>query len=1105
MHPLSTFTLTDHLDHTWRDELVTFPVPDLPTNLSLAVADEQGVLLPCQLVQEDGVSRLAFRVDQLPPLGTRTFTLVEGEAPGNPPVTRLSADTVELGNGLITVRLPAGQSLTTSVPAPVLGVRRGEGSWIGSGRMRLSTHLQPVALETHETQAGPLWRTWELTYRFAGGEYYTVAVKVFADQPFVEITEESALGRTACWEFSVREGLGPDATWTHPFRGERRLRELDFAAAEEKSNLGAIQMPNYSGIWLPDDYYYFAFLQGTGPMRDCVAAVGVTGGFWDYPYENQIDLEATPDGDAFFRLSLKAGHRRWLLAVGDRAEVTEVEPYSESLLNRLAKRYETPLEKVKEYVLAWDDLPAAQRPFALADEEQLAHAREIARSYAKLAAYRASLDPNLPGDYTYYHSGTHRTFAPDYRNDPAALYVTAETDDERRKQAAFLKDVVLDGLKHRLAAMLDNVGHLDGDSASINLGRGLRPWAALYDFAAAEGIFSEEEARLARAIFAFFCYKINDPDFWPADHLVLRDDHPRSAHRTHWFPRRQHDWSFYNIDNIPHNFHGDLWSAMGCMAMTFPTHPESRAWVDRTLEFWEAELTYWVFPDGPWLESSTYTLNSMKDYLVYCRMLSNAHIRDYFTDERLQRAFRCIAEQLGPYDERIGGVTLPVIGDGGYPNSFCYVLGWMGGLCKDNDPAFAALMNQVWKSTGEYLVEPGRFGMNFCDFLFLDPHGPTANLPVLDTKWYHGLGGLLRYAQQTPEEIYLFIKAGIIYSHFHEPEGTFQLWWDSKPLCDEYGVQYGTGDDGRSVQDPSCHNCIEILGGEPLAYNKGDFTTFITTPAFDYCVVEAPEQVGYISEGEGLWGFKGEVGPAGWHKRHFFFVKPYYLFIYDDLECPYATRYHLNVKADGMRQNGNLVHYDGRMGVDLELLALDLGDRPITHGEFNVEPYAQLGSQLPPKFYHQRQLTIPGAPGQHFSTLLLPHAPAVPVTLADDAVPGGAYLTRGDLQERTFLFPTVRSVADGALTYHGQAGAVREQGGVLTLLQVRGTRLGLTDRLVIDGAGPYTATLRPDGTLTLETDGVARWFTLTTPAGPQEIATAAGRQQVVVTPKGITG
>ena len=1076
---LAQFTLTDHLEHRWVDELVGFPLPELPAGMRLAVRDDAGRRLPCQIAERDGAKRVYFIVDELAPLTARSFTLVTDDEDTEITITDRVADGVlEISNGRCAFRLPMSQSLPAhdAVPAPLLGARRGDGAWIGEGRIYLSSHLTPVALETCEVESGPLWRSWQLIYRFAGGAEYRVTVKLFAGRSYLEITEESSLCRQSHWEFSLREGLQPDHSWTHPISSNaHRLYPIDYA--KESGNLGAIQMPNYSGIWVPDDYYYFALFQRDGAQRDCVAPIGVNGGFWDYPYENQIDINVTPQRDIYLRLSITAGHRRWLLLLTDRDAVLDTQPYYLNPLNETAKKYETPLDKVKDYVLAWDDVPQERRPFALADREQLAHARQLAREYPKLAAYRASLNPDLPGDYTYYHAGTHRTFAPDYRNDPAALYVTAETAAERKKQAAFCKDVVLTGLRHRAAAMLDNGGHLDENCASINLGRGLRPWSALYDFAAAEGVFTPEEASWARAVFAFFSYKIEDPDFWPADHLVFRDDHPRSAHRTHWFPRRQHDWTFYNIDNIPHNFHGDLWSAWGCMAMTFPTHPRSRRWVERTLEFWETELTCWVFPDGPWLESSTYTLNSFKDYLIYCRMLANARIRNYFTDERLQRAFRCVVEQLSPYDERIGGTSLLVMGDANYPNSFGYVLGWMAGLARE-DAAFAAQMNAAWKTTGEYLVEPGRFGLNFCDFLFQNPAGAQAELPVLPSKWYHGLGAFLRHAHRTPDELLVAIKAGIIYSHFHEPEGTFQLWWNSTPLCDEYGVQYGTGVNGVSTSVPACHNCVEIPG-HPLTYNKGDITTFLTSESFDYVVVEAPEQVAFLRENEGLWGFKGEVGPAGWHKRHFFFVKPYYLFIYDDLECPYPSRYHLNVKADAMEQRGNQVHFAGRYGVDMEFLALDLGERQLQHGEFDVRPHGSQDFVPPEDFYRQLQLTIPAQPRQHFSTLLVPHAQAEPVTVASDTATGGAIIQRGPARERTMLSPQSREVNDGKLVFHGQAGAIRQESGDLTLLQAHGTRIGLTDLLVIDGDGPFTAVRHADGRLTVTTDGVGRWLTLT--------------------------
>ncbi|NQU38810.1 MAG: hypothetical protein HQ523_02550 [Lentisphaerae bacterium] len=1090
---IATFTVSDHLAHRWCDELVGFEIADPPEG-AYDIVDEEGQRWPCQIDRSGDVPRACFIVDDLAPLGTRTYALVDSAADADPFVVDEGGQ-IEVGNGLISVRLPSSQDPVDAVPAPILALKLGDGPWMGRGRALFSSDLHLASVETQCTEAGPLWQTWLVAYTCSGGQWYRAGIRLFANQPFVEITESSALCRDSWWCFSVQAGLVPTHAWTHPYTpvpdAEARSHAIDYATAAERSNLGSIQMPTATGIWIPDDYNYFAFL---GAER-AIAAIGVTGGFWDYPYENQIDIEITPDGDAFFQLSVKAGHRRWLLGAYTRSEIEEGRGWK-TPIHATVKHYQTRLDVVKDWVLDWDDVPQTDRPFALATREQLADVPGKVAAFKKFEAYVDMLDPDLPGDFTYYHAGTHRTFEPDHCNDPAVLYVTATDDAERRKQAAFLKDVVMSGLEHRRVSILDQIGDLDTEVSCINVGRGLRPWAALYDFAAAEGMFSEAEAKLARATFAFFAYKFNEPDYWPADHITLRDDHPRSAHRVNWFPRRQHDWSFYNIDTLPHNFHGDYWSAIGCVGITFPTHPNSRRWVERTLEFWECELTQWVFPDGPWLESSTYTLNSMKDYLIYCRMLANAKIRNYFTDERLQRAFRCIAEQLGPDDPQIGGTSLPVMGDGSYPNGFCYVLGWMGGLSREV-PAFAAMMNEAWRSTGEYLTEPGRFGLNFIDFLFIDPEGARAPLPSLPSKWYRGLGAILRHAHRTPEEIYLFIKAGVIYSHFHEVEGTFQLWWDSRPICDEYGVQYGTGDDGRAVGEPSMHNCVEV-DGHLMAYNKGDFTTFITSDAFDYAVVEAPMQVLYPREGQIIWGFKGDVGPAGWHKRHFLFVKPYYLFIYDDLECPHTTTYHLNVKADGKKQTGNHVHYDGRLGVDLEFLALDLGERNIRHGEYNVRPPKTQAFQPDSHFYHQLQLSIPGAPHQDYATLLVPHGKDIPVTVANDAGTGGACIERDGTTERAFVYPQRRDVRDGSLIYAGQAGSVREANGTLTLIQACGTRIGLEGRLTIDGDGPFVGTLGADGRVTIKASGIARWLTLN---GSQDIYVPEGEQVLVVKPE----
>jgi hypothetical protein len=1110
MATLATFELRDHLNHTWKNELVGFPLDKpVPDGMSLCVRDERGQPAPCQLRSDSQGVRAFFQVDELPALGRRTFrleTTTQAPQSGHRPSCRQDGDAVVLSNGLISVRVPANRENVARFVAPVLAVRRGAGPWIGEGRIFLSDVLQPKAIESACGEQGPLWLTWQLRYLCQAGEQFRVDLRLYAGRSFIEITESSELSRQSRWEFSVRKGLDPDHSWTHPHQvhgQEGRLRPVPFHDAVHRSDLGSIQLPIYSGIWIPDDYYYLAFLQKEGDVPDCVAAAGVNGGFWDYPYENQIDACFTEDRDAFFRASIKSGHRRWLLLVADRGEVVGTRPFYRNPIHQAVKSYETPLDKVKDYVLEWEDVPASQRPFLVADRQQLAHAQRVARDYRPLREYVASLNPDLPGDFTYYHSGTHRVFSPDRRNDPAVLYVVAETPEQRLKQARFLKDVVMTGLADRREGMLDHVGHCDSESASINVGRGLRPWVALFDFAAAEGVLSEAERKLAQATFAFYAYKINDPDYWPAEHLVFRDDHPRSAHRTHWFPGRQSDWALYNIDNIPHNFHGDLWSAAGCIALAFPTHPESRAWVNRTLEFWESELTQWIFPEGAWLESSTYTLNSMKDYLIYCRGLANARIRDYFSDERLRRAFRFYAETLLPHDDRIHAASIPVLGDASYPNGFGYVLGWMAGLTAD-DPEFSGMLQAIWKQTGEYLTEPGRFGLNFCDFLFLNPFLSEAATPPRASKHFRGLGVLLRHAADTDDDIYMFIKAGIIYSHFHEPEGTFILWWNRKPLCDEFGVQYGPG-----TSEQCNHNCIEVRAGSPCVYNKGEVSRFITTDAFDFVTVDAPILQAYLRQREMIWGYRGEMGPAGWHRRHILLVKPFYVFVYDDLECAHPTTYHLSVKARDARQAGNHVHFQGELGVDMEFLCLNLSGREIRHTVFDVTP-SNWAFVPPAGFYRQRQVHIDGAPNQPYATLLVPHAPALSVSAVRDPATGGARVTVGSQCDRVMLFPTPQAVRAYGIEYDGMAGAVRTDGERLGLLQVVGTRIGVPGQLLIEGDGPFCADLAPNGALDLATDGVGRWLNIrgqqlrscTQDGRPVKIErTSQGTQQVYV-PRG---
>ena len=271
----------------------------------------------------------------------------------------------------------------------------------------------------------------------------------------------------------------------------------------------------------------------------------------------------------------------------------------------------------------------------------------------------------------------------------------------------------------------------------------------------------------------------------------------------------------------------------------------------------------------------------------------------------------------------------------------------------------------------------------------------------------------------------------------------------------------------------------------------------MATDAFDFTVAEAPILPLYYGEDKCCWGFKGEAGPAGWHRRLFLFVKPHYLYVYDDLaHCPYATTYHLNVKADAHRQSAGHVHYDGRLGVDLEFLLLQAGDRAFTHGEFDVAPLKH-GFQPPPRFYHQLQMAIAGRPHESFATVLLPHTPTLNANVSDDHVTGGAAIAVGEVRDRAVLFPRPREVNDEGLLYAGQAGVVREHPGALTLLQARGTRIGVPGGLCVEGDGPFAARCAPGAETVIETDGIGRWLIVSD--RPFDTATCDGRRAALDT------
>lgn len=1041
-HIISTFTLTDYLDHDWSDELVGYPIA---YDGAVGVIDEASAAIPCQ--QAEG--KVWFRVDRLPALGQRSFRAVAAEAGTAAVSATREGEAFVLSNGLLALKIPAGGVVLDgqALPGPVLAVRLGEGAWLGSSELTVRDAVAVDEIAVAEIEAGALWSRWQITYRGAGTTLYVVSLRIFAGKTFVEVTEDAYFNHTAAWDFDLLPGLNPDLGFTHAHQNIMELPARTHPLGGERHNLGAITLPNYGGIYVADDYVFFTLCRAGGER---VSACGIHGGAWLYPADNQIEIN-TSDTMAAFNFPCKAGHREWCLAVEAHAEDDWQARWYDTLAQRVVHQYDTSLQQVKEMVLEWSDDGAA-RPSLMVTPAQLPALRAKCARIPALRDYVEMLNPDGEGEWFRYHSGSWSMQDLDSPNDPPTAYLV--TGD--RRAAEKTKEMILAGVRHRLHTFLSPTGNLNGSGTSyINVGRGLRPWIQFYDLIAEEGVFSADEERWFRAACAFLAYKMADRDYFPVEALLYHSDHPRSEHRTHWYPNRESDYNYHNIDNLPHNFHQELYVTQIAVALAFPGHPTSRAWLYGGMELLDKELTEFVFPCGAWIESATYTFGAMGHLLIpTMHLLRQAGVRDFFADPRFKKIFRFLAKLITGDDARCGHGAFPVLGDASFPGGYASVFNWMATLCAAEDPDFAGEMQYAWERYGRQISPRRCQGLNYLDVLFIgdkvQPQAPQAfqseNLP--------GMGAILRRRQSEPDESYFIMKCGRIYSHFHGDEGAFFLYAKGAPLMDDYGVQYFTGS-GEQRR----HNVVEFDGRE--CYNRGTITTFRSAPYGDFFIAEMPIHVLYIPPGLGQWGFKGEEGPFGWWRRYVMYVKELdYFVIYDEIESPYQTKYHLHCLADTYQQNGNLVHFAGRFGVDLDVLLLADGQAPVEMVEF-CPAERNSGQPEGEEWFRQWSINLTAGPDQHYACVLAPHLPGETLDIQQVAGQTTARIAGADDEVLTFLSAAPITQQVGDCRYEGRAGIIRKTGGVVELIQLFGRLIAVGD-VVIEGDGPFKATVTGD-------------------------------------------
>ena len=359
-------TVKEPLGQKWEHEIVSYPLPRLHAGTGLQVC-LNGLEVPSQIAG----NTFSFLVQWLQPGEERVYqvAMVEEAPPAESAWLHVAktAEYVEADNGLLAIRVQAttaypADTQRLAVPGPLLTVRRGDGPWLGQGR--LESPIPVSAITTRLSGTGPLWATLEVAYTFTDGSSYRAQFVLHPQASSCEVREESTLpvrlwpaprpyreigslgasfwgqgseniGKpclrpcpTSNVIFDLRAGFAPDRLVTHS-TASWEIMDLPLGAADLRTYTAMRPaLPSIDGGWM-----------GVYDSRreELFGVVPLDISHWQVPDEVLHPAHRTPgansevilvDGGgqgAYLRFPIENLTRRWLLAVFSRSEDAQAE------------------------------------------------------------------------------------------------------------------------------------------------------------------------------------------------------------------------------------------------------------------------------------------------------------------------------------------------------------------------------------------------------------------------------------------------------------------------------------------------------------------------------------------------------------------------------------------------------------------------------------------------------------------------------------------------------------------------------------------------------------------------------------------------------------
>ncbi len=1060
--------LHEPLGQDWDRQIVRHRLPGAepgtPTQVTCA-----GSRVPCQW---DG-ERLALLVEGLRAGEQRLYEVTLQAGPASKPgvTVRETPEGVEVDNGTMALLLPAsaGGDLPSPLPGPLVSIRGSGGPWRGRGR--LETPAVCTSVTTAVTGEGPLWTAVEVVFALEGGPRYRTEFRVFSDENYVEVHEESTLPirlwpqprpwreigslggshwaqgvenlakpclrpwPTSNFLFDLRAGWDPDRLITHS-TASWEIMDLPLASPTLKTYTAMrADRPFIDGGWLG--------VYATGG-EELIGVASLDIAHWGVPDETlhpahrssgaveEVLLLDGEEAGTLLKFPVEQSRRRWLLAIVPAAAAEALRPMEEA------------------------DLPPGAPPAAATADETPAPPGKDPR--------RLAPDPTFPLWQLRVRQGDLRLDKvkdwvldwPD-RDDSHPRILCAAGDlpairekvlsvpellhnYEETKQYRSADRFFVEGEAPGLAAIeaATHAGEIvqgvlergyTGPSYCIALARPLRRYALGCDVQWAS--LTAEEKREARRVCALAAYIMSDGDWW---------QYALTPGGTTYLP----------------NFNSDVFTCTGLLGMFLSDHPNSETWIKFLTDRMEIELEHHLRLDGGgdenignYLPATWWML-----YLPALWGLKQLGIKDYSDDPRVRAGARFLLKVLGPPDPRDGGGRqMPPIGHHPGARKQFFLYAGLAAFVKDSDPTLAANLMWAWRQVGSPVSNSyDHSGITASPitrhYFMLDPTiEPVA--PRMESHNLPYVGAVLRSHDRSGRGSFLFLKAGRVHSHHEDDEGSIHYFGRGVPLAVD-GLPL------MNLQLAEFHNVVSFARpGQPTAVVE----QYTETPGADYVRARMNPRAfpvdGSYFDGLHRSGFTREIvfvrapQPGGVE----------YVVLKDSCCGPDPCQWNLDVlsKQPSLTAPGR-VWFPGHpeFGMGLEVVMLEPPDGGILFEQGQVhEPMLTPEGRATLKVgamdwtvLEHWLMRVPAGPGETFVALLFPRRP-------EEAAPEVEYLAReetlrvrhGEGQDLIFLRPNpgLQVSLDGVV-FAGRAGIARDIGRGYDLYPLDAQRMDLAER-----------------------------------------------------------